>query len=162
MSTGNDWKFGYLEQFPGPPENILSTDDGFAGNFALLKTAGKREGEWHEAQNQNPGRQDQTQPQRHGSWDHTLILRRQDRRASCGDGWDHDSCGFDEGAMSLQFCGQLPSADARKAQDFGQRLSQQTGGQNSMRLLRGKENPMKLKTRIKAGRPNPNHNIIVR
>jgi hypothetical protein len=64
--------------------------------------------------------------------------------------------------MSLQFCGQLPSADARKAQDFGQRLSQQTGGQNSMRLLRGKENPMKLKTRIKAGHPNPNHNIIVR
>ena len=35
-------------------------------------------------------------------------------------------------------------------------------GQNSMRLLRGKENPMKLQTRIKAGRPNPNHNTIVR
>jgi hypothetical protein len=29
-----------------------------------------------------------------------------------------------------------------------------TWGQNSMRLLRGKEDPMKLQTRLKAGRPN--------
>jgi hypothetical protein len=36
------------------------------------------------------------------------------------------------------------------------------GGQNSMRLLRGKENPMKLQTRVKAGRPGQNHNTIVR
>ena len=50
----------------------------------------------------------------------------------------------------------------REAQGLGRTLSQQTGGQNSMRLLRGKEHPMKLQTRIKAGRPNPNHNTIVR
>jgi len=34
--------------------------------------------------------------------------------------------------------------------------------QNSTRLLRGKENPMKLQTRVKAGRPGLNHNTIVR
>ncbi len=37
-----------------------------------------------------------------------------------------------------------------------------TGGQSFKRSLRGKENLMKLQTRIKAGRPNPNHNTIVR
>jgi hypothetical protein len=31
-----------------------------------------------------------------------------------------------------------------------------------MRLLRGKENSMKLKTRIKAGKLSSNHNTIVR
>jgi hypothetical protein len=31
-----------------------------------------------------------------------------------------------------------------------------------MRLLRGKENPMKLQTRIKAGKITANHNPIIR
>jgi hypothetical protein len=58
---------------------------GFAGNFALLQTEGQNAKEnGYETQNENPGRQDQTQPQRHGSWNHRLFLRNwRDRGASC-------------------------------------------------------------------------------
>jgi hypothetical protein len=62
-----------------------------------------------------------------------------------------------------KFCGRLPKHGRRsRSTGFWSDIIATPGGQNFMRLLRGKENPMKLQTRIKAGRPNPNHNTIVR
>jgi hypothetical protein len=60
---------------------------GFAGRFALLQTEGRNAKEnGYEAQNEDPGRQDQTEPQRHGSGKQRLSLGTwQDRGASCGD-----------------------------------------------------------------------------
>jgi hypothetical protein len=50
---------------------------GFAGDFTLLQTEGQNAKEnGYEAQNQDPGRQHQTQPQRHGSSDRSIFLRR--------------------------------------------------------------------------------------
>jgi hypothetical protein len=74
---------------------------GFAGDFALLQTEGQNAKEnGYEAQNEDSGRQAQTQPQRHGSWNRSLFLRKgQDRGASCGDCRARDSCGFDEWAI---------------------------------------------------------------
>jgi hypothetical protein len=58
---------------------------GFAADFALLQTEGQNAKEnGYEAQDEYPGRQDQTQPQRHGSRNYSLFLRDwQDRGASC-------------------------------------------------------------------------------
>jgi hypothetical protein len=57
-------------------------------------------------------------------------------------------------------------APRRRCRFAKQKISRRTyrndGRQNSIPSLRGKETPMKLKTRIKAGRPGPNHNTIVR
>jgi hypothetical protein len=60
---------------------------GFAGDFALLQTEGQNAKEnGYETQNESPGRQDQTEPQRYGSWNRSFFLRNwQDRGASC---WD--------------------------------------------------------------------------
>ena len=56
-----------------------------------------------------------------------------------------------------------PGADAAsRSKKVFRRTYRNDGRQNSIPSLRGKETPMKLKTRIKAGRPGPNHNTIVR
>ena len=73
------------------------------------------------------------------------------------------SCRFDECAIVGILRAVRPSADAaREAQGFGQRLSQHRRARIPCGCCEERRITMKLQTRIKAGRPDPNHNTIVR
>ena len=74
---------------------------GFAGDFALLQTEGQNAKEnGMNLKTKIRAGKDQTQPQRHSSWNHSLFLRNwQDPGASCGDARCRDCSGFDEWAV---------------------------------------------------------------
>ena len=138
---------------------------GFTAGFALLQTEGQHgnkarpeeiSGGRYEAQNQNSRRQDPTQPQRLGSSDGRIgaDLREHGSRHP----YRFDECAVIEIPRTAR-----PGADAAsRDQEFIGELIATTDDRIPNRRCEERRITMKLQTRIKAGRPGPNHNTIVR